>query len=509
MSKEKLYIYWLRRDFRTTDNPALYHISQISEGCNFLPIFCLDENLLASKNLGLIRRKYLARLLLWAKETFPNFVIFHSSPSQVFSFLDKHFEIEIFANDDIEPYSRKRDLEIGQKFNLQLFADQLTINPETRSGSGNIYSVFTPFKNAVWQSFLDSPVLPVVEPKNIFKNLELKAKIRNLSEFENLKIVENPELALDLESNILSVRFENVKNYNKFENDFTTFENENIKIDLNKIGVSADINLYYQNENQAILEFEKFLDKIEDYNQDRNFLAKNGVSGMSVALKWGLVSPRFLKQRILEKGLNLGSETYLTELIWREFYKYLLLHRPELLDTEFQSKFQGSLNWVDGDLALERFISWIDGKTGYPLVDAAMNEIKQKGWMHNRTRMVVASILTKNLGIDWRFGQEYFRAVLLDLDEANNSGGWQWAASVGSDPKPIRIFNPSLQAKNYDSENLYQKKYLPKNTYKQSDNLFNNDKKFEYLLTPILDHKIARQEAINRYNLAKIFKDNS
>jgi deoxyribodipyrimidine photo-lyase len=120
--------------------------------------------------------------------------------------------------------------------------------------------------------------------------------------------------------------------------------------------------------------------------------------------------------------------------------------------------------------------------------------------------MVVASVLTKNLGIDWRFGQEYFRAVLLDLDEANNSGGWQWAASVGSDPKPIRIFNPSLQAKNYDSENLYQKKYLPKNTYKESDNLFNNDNKFEYLLTPILDHKIARQEAINRYNLAKIFK---
>ena len=506
MPKEKLYIYWLRRDFRTLDNPALYHISQFSEGCNFLPIFCLDENLLASKNLGLIRRKYLAKLLLWAKKTFPNFVIFHSSPAEVFNFLDKYFEIEIFANDDVEPYARKRDLEISQKFNLQLFADQLTINPETRSGSGNIYSVFTPFKNAVWQSFLDSPVLPVVETKNVFNNLNLKEKIINLSQFENVKTVENPELVIDLESNILNVRFKNVQNYNKFENDFISFENENVKIDLNKIGVLADIDSYYQNENSAIFEFEKFLDKIENYQDDRNFLAKNGVSGMSVALKWGLVSSRYLKQKIVEKGLNVGSEIYLTQLIWREFYRYLLFHRPELLDSEFQSKFQGTLNWVSGDLALERFVAWIDGKTGYPLVDAAMNEVKQFGWMHNRTRMVVASVLTKNLGIDWRFGQEYFRAVLLDLDEANNSGGWQWAASVGSDPKPIRIFNPSLQAKNYDSENLYQKKYLPKNTYKESDNLFNNDNKFEYLLTPILDHKIARQEAINRYNLAKIFK---
>ena len=144
---------------------------------------------------------------------------------------------------------------------------------------------------------------------------------------------------------------------------------------------------------------------------------------------------------------NESARHYISELIWREFYGYLLYHYSHLMNTEFQEKFRGRTRWVPEAEARVRFLAWVKGKTGYAIVDAAMKQLAKSGWMHNRARMIVASVLTKNLGVDWRWGQEYFRAVLIDLDEASNNGGWQWGASVGADPKPIRIFNPYLQAK--------------------------------------------------------------
>lgn len=144
---------------------------------------------------------------------------------------------------------------------------------------------------------------------------------------------------------------------------------------------------------------------------------------------------------------------------------------------------QNEIKWLDDKYATKYFLAWIRGETGYPIVDAAMRQLAATGWMHNRSRMIVASVLTKNLGVDWRWGQEYFRATLIDLDEASNNGGWQWASSTGSDPKPIRIFNPYLQAENYDQKNLYQKKWLPQN----------------YKPRPIIEHKLAREQALIRY----------
>jgi deoxyribodipyrimidine photo-lyase len=140
--------------------------------------------------------------------------------------------------------------------------------------------------------------------------------------------------------------------------------------------------------------------------------------------------------------------------------------------------------------ALKRFTLWIQGKTGYTIVDAAMVELARTGWMHNRARMIVASVLTKNLGVDWRWGQEYFRAMLIDLDEVSNNGGWQWGASVGADPKPIRIFNPYLQAENYDKEGVYQKKWLGAERLMEE-------------LEPIVPHKEARAAALARYGLSE------
>jgi len=159
----------------------------------------------------------------------------------------------------------------------------------------------------------------------------------------------------------------------------------------------------------------------------------------------------------------------------------------QLIQELLEKSGQNEIKWLDDDVAMERFLAWIKGETGYPVVDAAMRQLSQTGWMHNRSRMIVASVLTKNLGVDWRWGQEYFRSVLIDLDEASNNGGWQWAASVGCDPKPIRVFNPYLQAENYDKSEKYQQKWLPKN----------------YQKLPIIEHKKAREEALFRYGLGQ------
>jgi deoxyribodipyrimidine photo-lyase len=193
----------------------------------------------------------------------------------------------------------------------------------------------------------------------------------------------------------------------------------------------------------------------------------------------------------LSNRVDQGALCFISELIWREFYKYLLFHNPNLLDTEFQKKYRGTISWTPHKEAMRRFEAWIKGETGYPVVDAAMKQLAQTGWMHNRSRMIVASVLTKNLGVDWRWGQEYFRAALIDLDEASNNGGWQWGASVGADPKPIRIFNPELQAKNYDASGKYQDTWLNTEGFMSRPEI-----------TPIIEHKDAREEAKKRYGLS-------
>jgi deoxyribodipyrimidine photo-lyase len=272
-------------------------------------------------------------------------------------------------------------------------------------------------------------------------------------------------------------------------------------LDLDKIVERPNLEYCLVSEEEAKKQAIDFINNnLVNYKTGRDDLSitdYTGTSRLSMALKWGLISSRWLVHQIIQKNDPIHSESvtqYISELIWREFYRYILWHNPDCLDLEFQSKYReknlegkqvSKIPWKSGAEAESIFLSWIKGQTGYPLVDAAMNEIAKTGWMHNRTRMVVASILTKNLGIDWRWGQDYFRSILVDLDEASNNGGWQWAASTGSDPKPIRIFNPYLQAEKYDPKNLYQQKWLPA----------------DYISKPIVEHSIARQLAMQRYGL--------
>lgn len=220
---------------------------------------------------------------------------------------------------------------------------------------------------------------------------------------------------------------------------------------------------------------------IETYDQTRDFPAQRGTSRLSLHLRFGTISIRELARFAKAK-----NEKYFNELIWRDFYQMILYHFPESVDKAFKPKYD-SIKWENSEA---HFTAWCEGKTGYPLVDAGMRELNETGYMHNRVRMLVASFLTKHLLIDWRWGEAYFAQKLLDYDQASNVGGWQWAAGCGVDAAPyFRIFNPELQLKKFDPDYKYIKKWVPEwNTKKYPE--------------PIVDHKAARERALDRYKEA-------
>jgi deoxyribodipyrimidine photo-lyase len=499
--KEKLTIYWARRDFRLLDNPALFNAIEFQKTHNtdYVNLFILDEGILnggVHPHIGHPRRKYLSKALSHFAKSLGTMEIVSGNFETIFSaFIKQYKEVHVFVNEDIEPYSLKRDEAITKLVTkLYSFHDQLTIPASTISGSGTVYSVFTPFKRNVWTQFINSQTVQI--PK--------LTDVKTVIQIQLPHVIHTTECTqLELEARLW-----------KLLDCPWVFEIAGESYNLDELFSRPTYEEWYENEAQALEVFDEYLSSGElgEYKQNRDNLVldtqekivgKLNMTGktskMSVALKWGLVSARTLKQKILEhfgtlfsdpfdQGDNLGAQTYLSELIWREFYKYILLHRPEVLNLEYQEKFR-HIEWVRGEEGKKLFVAWMKGETGYPVVDAAMHQIAQTGWMHNRSRMVVASILTKNLGVDWRWGQEYFRAVLLDLDEASNNGGWQWGASTGSDPKPIRIFNPYLQAQNYDKGNKYQLKWLPKD--------------YDHISPPLVEHKLARDSAMKRYALGK------
>jgi deoxyribodipyrimidine photo-lyase len=491
--KQPLILYWTRRDFRLTDNPALTQAIKDSKEHNipFLPIFILDDGILSGNphpHIGYPRRLFLSRVLSHFASQFGRFEIFKGNPSEIFTELSKDFALQIYANDDTEPYSRHRDTAVAKVVNsFHLYNDQLTVNRNTVSGTGNPYTVFTPFKKAVWKEFVSSKPLtkPLLENINYFDG-QLPKPIKTIEKSTNLQEAIFAEIDTKWEFNI-----------------------PGHTINLDQIFSRQNYDEWNWKEHEVLEKFSKYLmnGKMSLYKKNRDDLGldtqEDGqTTKMSYALKWGLISARTLKEMTINyfktdfenpfsTSNDEGATHFISELIWREFYRYILYLKPAVLDLEFQLKYQHTIKWEEDSVAFERFLKWVKGETGYPVVDAAMHQIAQTGWMHNRSRMIVASILTKNLGVDWRWGQEYFRAVLIDLDEASNNGGWQWGASVGADPKPIRIFNPYLQEENYDKTKAYLHKWLPK----------------DYKPIPIIEHPIARDQAMIRYGLGKNSKE--
>lgn len=525
--EKKLVVYWSRRDFRLHDNPALSEAIKYSKENDtpLLPLFILEDYMCRANTdfqFGYAQRFFLSKALPSYVEHFEQFLILKGKAATNLIEISEMFDIKIFVNEDVytdfykqikklEGESNKKSDVGSEEKNLEVFVipDMLTVDRETRSGTGNYYSVFTPFKKAIWREFLNAKTYEKVNTKNI--------NCIDNKDFQKIKEV------FENRNNATTISKTSEKNKITQENIFSFF-NENRKIKVgnitldidvilrdanpgNKIVAKQDLNIWSYTEEENLRNFKKYVkENISNYEADRNSLELDLTSKMSPALSWGLVSARTIKDIIMSSDIDhkdfenifslkaipekyVGATCYVSELIWREFYKYLMYRKPELMDTEFQEKFRGTIRWVDDSEAQKRFIAWIQGKTGYKVVDAAMMQLAKTGWMHNRSRMIVASILTKNLGVDWRWGQEYFRAMLIDLDEASNNGGWQWGASVGADPKPIRIFNAYLQAENYDKNNVYQKKWL-------------SDTDFYFGPEPIIEHKLARDQAIQRYKLA-------
>ncbi len=491
--KSPLVIYWSRRDFRLADNPALLAalLHSKKENIPFLPIFILEDYMTEGNPIhqfGLPSRWFLSRALPDFASQFKDFVIYKGKAVVTLKAIAEHVDVTVYVNDDVyvDFYTQVEKLQAAG-ITVHVSEDALSVPKDTRSQEGKLYSVFTPFKKNVWVKFVSTKVQKKAEVTDV---LTLTRAERQLLPKEVVATTE----ALEVE----------------FRKSRLLQAGKHI-IDLDTLTAAPEFQDWYISEAEALERFKGYLQSgdLDGYRKNRDSLELDAVgagktSKMSLALAWGLVSSRTLVsliQRHFEESfdnpfssrVSEGALTYISELIWREFYRYQLFHHPELMDTEFQERFRGTIAWVEDKTAEARFIAWIKGETGYPVVDAAMKQIAETGWMHNRSRMVVASILTKNLGVDWRWGQEYFRAALIDLDEASNNGGWQWGASVGADPKPIRIFNPELQAKNYDASGAYQKRWLE------------SDKNFSLLApsVPIVEHKTAREEALKRYGLSK------
>lgn len=481
MPKKTLIVYWSRRDFRTTDNPALSTAMQQSrqDGVDFLPVFILEPYMRGDTpkyQFGYSARVLLLKSLPVFARKFSHFCITQGTVVKTFKKIQEKFDIHIHVNEDVYPdfYTQIEKIKKAG-IRITVHVDALTISKDTRTGQGDVYSIFTPFKNAVWDSFTSK--------RQIEKNDPMSATYGGVQDIK--KILEVVDIQ-DIEKYITLKHVIQIREGKKtIDIDVDTYTNR----------PTADT-LPYIDEDGAVKHFKNYIKRIDDYKDTRDLLDVKGTSQMSIALAWGFVSARMLLEMIRQHHGDFrgqGVQTYISELIWREFYKYLLYHNPHLIEVEFQKRYRdGAIDWVYGKEGFDRFVAWIQGKTGYPIVDAAMRQIAKTGWMHNRARMVVGSILTKNFGVDWRWGQEYFRSVLFDIDEASNNGGWQWSASVGADPKPIRIFNPELQAERFDTKGVYVKTWLGDVT---EGDLFGQ------VLQPIVPHKDARDEALKRYGL--------
>jgi deoxyribodipyrimidine photo-lyase len=426
---DTIAIHWHRRDLRLEDNAALY--KALTSGLKVLPVFVFDKHILdrlenPKDQRVLFIHQELRELKKSLNKLGSDLWVHYGTPQSAFEGLLKKYSIaKVFTNRDYEPYAKERDSAMHQFFQEKQIEfigakDHVIFEKsEVVKDDGLPYTVFTPYSKK-WKSRLLS--FPIeTYPSEKYQDAFLKC-----SNFEL------PSLK--------SMGFE------EFEEDFPDKTVDN-----------------------ALL---------SKYKDQRDIPAVRGTSRLSVHLRFGTVSIRSLALQGAQQ-----SESWLNELIWRDFYQMIIHHFPESVDHEFKSKYAG-IPWRNNEA---EFKAWCEGKTGYPLVDAGMRELNRTGFMHNRVRMVVASFLTKHLLIDWRWGERYFAEKLIDFELASNVGGWQWASGTGCDAAPyFRVFNPESQLKKFDPDYKYVKRWVPE---------FGSPS----YPKPIVDHKMARQRALDTY----------
>ncbi len=431
--KKAVHICWLRRDLRLHDNAALYHALQ----SNFpvIPIFIFDRNILdkledkKDHRITFIHNALqdIQRALIKIESTLE---VYYGYPLAIFQQLVNKYTIQaVYTNHDYEPYAIQRDdaiKDLLQQHSIPFYTykDQVIFEKdEVVKEDKTPYTVFTPYSKR-WKTKL-----------NAF--------------YEKSYPVE------------------------KYFNSFYKQSPLNI-LTIQEIG-------FYPSE--KIFPSKKYnKDIIAQYTQQRDFPARQGTSRLSVHLRFGTISIRQLVQKVI--SLN---ETFLNELIWREFYQMILYHFPRVGQGKAFKPSYENIQWLNNEAHFEK---WCNGQTGYPIVDAGMRELNATGFMHNRVRMITASFLCKHLLIDWRWGEAYFAQQLLDYDLAANNGGWQWAAGSGCDAVPyFRVFNPTLQTQKFDKDFTYIRKWIPELdalTYPK----------------PVVNHEMARKRALEVYRKA-------
>ena len=432
--KYRTGLMWFRRDLRADDNAAFHHALK-SCGQLFCA-FVFDREILEALPGSDRRVEFIRESLvdlnsqlqqLGASHGVPlaGLLVRHDTASRALPALAFKLSIDaVFANHDDEAYSLARDAAVQTLLELQgvafhTFKDHVIFErEELLTLAGKPYSVFTPYKNA-WLKKIDTfYVKPYAVDKYaaalVAKPADERADVPGLAE-------------LGFVATNLSL----------------------LKIPTGSQGGNAL--------------FIDFLERIGTYRRSRDFPAVKGPSYMGVHLRFGTVSIRKMASSALEQVASAGegAATWLSELIWRDFYAQILANFPYVASRAFKPGYD-AIEWERGEKADRLFRAWCEGSTGYPLVDAAMAQINQTGYMHNRLRMVAASFLVKDLGIDWRRGELYFAEKLNDFDLASNNGGWQWTASTGCDSQPyFRIFNPVSQSKKFDAEGKFIRRYLP------------------------------------------------
>lgn len=443
-------ILWFRRDLRITDSAILSYAKD-----EVLPIFIFDKNILDKLASDDKRVTFIYQSVLKLKEDLKSIgldlAIFYSTPKEVFTKLKSQGFDEVLVSVDFDDYAKKRDKEISQIIPLKRFTDCFILNPKNHLKKDETpYKVFTPFYKAlypIWQS----------------------DKIEEYQTNTNLKKMQ-------------------------FDYDFIPT--------LESMGFEKQELIEFLNKSAQEL-VEDFETKIKDYKESRDFFFKNGTSNLAVHLRFGLISPRELFNKI--KKLKASSEQidfYIRELFWREFYNYILFHNPK---SEFDNYNCIDVKWNNDE---NEFKAWCEGNTGVPIIDASMRHFNKTGTMHNRLRMIVSSYLTKNLLIDWKWGEKYFASKLLDYEASSNIGSWQWAASTGADAVPyFRIFNPYLQSKKFDKDGIFIKSVIPQ-LKEMEPKLFHIENGASSSLfcdypKSIVDISLSRKQAIEKFKRAK------
>ena len=402
--KQKVTVFWFRRDLRLFDNAGFYHA--LNSDAPVLPLFIFDTEILDKlNNRDDARVSFIYAEIQKLKKQFEaegsSLRIFHFKPIEAFQKIMEEYEVQaVYTNKDYEPYAIQRDEKVKRLLDsngilFHAFKDHVIFEEnDVLKDDGTPYTVFTPYSKK-WKQKL---------AKTEISNFPSEKQLDNLFKTKPFTLPEPNELG---------------------------FKKSGITVP--PAGIPEKI--------------------IQEYAEKRDLPAVDGTTRLGVHLRFGTVSIRKLTQRAKEL-----SEVFLNELIWRNFFIDILWHFPHVTDKSFKPKYD-RIEWRNNEAEFDK---WCRGETGYPMVDAGMRELNQTGFMHNRVRMVTASFLTKHLLIDWRWGETYFAEKLLDYELASNNGNWQWAAGTGCDAAPyFRIFNPETQLKKFDPDGKYILKWVP------------------------------------------------